>query len=63
MKKIVIIAFPPNRKSKELIAVAHNYFDIKESRLKRCQLPDEIATKRNPLRRPKQWQKQHKESI
>ncbi len=57
MNKIVIIAFPPNRKSKELIAVATNYFDIKEDRLKQCQLPDEIPTKRSFLRRPNKWQR------
>lgn len=56
--KIMIIAFPPNRKSKELIEVSTNYFDIKEYRLKKCQLPDEISTKRNPLRRPEKWQRQ-----
>ncbi|SGZ81065.1 hypothetical protein BTHERMOSOX_1645 [Bathymodiolus thermophilus thioautotrophic gill symbiont] len=63
MNKIIIVAFPPNRKSKELIEVASSYFDIKESRLKKCQLPDEIATKRNPLKRPEKWQKQNKGDI
>jgi uncharacterized LabA/DUF88 family protein len=57
MNKIVLIAFPPNRKSKELINVATNYFDIKESRLKKCQLPNAIPTKRSFLKRPEKWTK------
>lgn len=55
LNKIAIIAFPPSRKSKELIKVATNYFDIKENRLKQHQLPNEIPTKRDPLRRPEKW--------
>lgn len=55
--KTAIIAFPPDRKSKELIKVATNYFDIDKNRLKKCQLPNEITTKRNPLKRPKKWTK------
>lgn len=55
LNKIIIVAFPPNRKSKELIKVANNYFDIKENRLRQCQLPDEITTKRTPLKRPEKW--------
>lgn len=55
--KTVIIAFSPNRKSKELIKVASNHFHIDENCLKKCQLPNEITTKRNPLKRPEKWTK------
>jgi len=63
LKKTIIIAFPPNRSSKELIKIASSYFYIDKNRLKKCQLPNEIATKRNPLKRPEKWQKQNKGNI
>jgi hypothetical protein len=56
----MIIAFPPNRKSKHLIKVANNDFNIDENLLKKCQLPDAIPTKRSFLQRPEKWQKQIK---
>jgi uncharacterized LabA/DUF88 family protein len=59
--KTMIIAFPPNRTSKELIKVATSHFYIDGNRLKKCQLPDKIITKRNPLKRPEKWTK--KETI
>jgi hypothetical protein len=40
----MIIAFPPDRKAKHLIDVATNWFDIKKSRINKCQLPDAIPT-------------------
>jgi len=57
LQKIIIIACPPSRKSKELNEVASSYFDIDKNRLKKCQLPNEITTKRNPLERPEKWTK------
>jgi uncharacterized LabA/DUF88 family protein len=60
LDKIMIIAFPPNRKSKHLIKVANNDFNIDENLLKKCQLPDAIPTKRSFLQRPEKWQKQIK---
>ena len=57
LNKTIIIATPPNRKSKALNVVATNSFDISENRLRKCQLPEEIPTKRNPLRRPEKWKK------
>ncbi len=60
LDKIMIIAFPPDRKAKHLIDVATNWFDIKKSRINKCQLPDAIPTKRSFLQRPEKWQKQIK---
>jgi uncharacterized LabA/DUF88 family protein len=55
--KTMIIASPPNRVSKELIKGATSDFHIDKNRLKKCQLPDEIITKSNPLKRPEKWTK------
>ncbi len=57
LNKTIIVVAPPNRKSQELNKAASNYFDINEIRLRKCQLPDEIPTKRNPLKLPEKWQK------
>ncbi|MDC9714295.1 MAG: NYN domain-containing protein [Gammaproteobacteria bacterium] len=53
----IIIANPPNRKSMELSDNATSCFDISENRLRKHQLPEQIPTKRNPLKRPEKWKK------
>jgi uncharacterized LabA/DUF88 family protein len=60
LDKIMIIASPPERKSKHLIKVASSDFNIDKNLLKKCQLPDAIPTKRSFLERPEKWQKQIK---
>ncbi len=54
--KQVLIAFPPNRQSGELKAVAHGHFWINEQHLRLSQLPDPV-TKPNGYRlsRPSTW--------
>jgi uncharacterized LabA/DUF88 family protein len=50
--KIIIITDSPNRQSKELNDIATNHFNINKNHLKHSQLPDQIPTKRNSLKRP-----------
>ncbi len=57
LDKIIIIANPPNRKSKELNDAATNCFNINENYLRKAQLPDKILTNNSHLKRPEKWQK------
>lgn len=57
LNKTIIVANPPDRKGRSLSDNATSSFDINENRLRKCQLPNTIPTKRNPLKRPIRWQK------
>jgi hypothetical protein len=54
--KRIVIAFPPDRFSRELANNAHGYFVIGHKKFAQSQLP-ETVTKRNGfvLRRPESW--------
>ncbi len=54
--KRIIVAFPPNRVSKELKKVADAYFFISESKFKKSLFPDEIIKKdQYKLIKPQLW--------
>lgn len=54
--KQLIIAFPPTRRSKELMEAAHGYFFIGEDKLRQNLLPNEITTASGyVLTRPARW--------
>jgi uncharacterized LabA/DUF88 family protein len=54
--KRVVIAFPPNRSSKELMKLTHNHFHIGRAIFERSQLPDAITKSDGyVLRRPERW--------
>lgn len=56
-KVVIILNAKSSRKVGELNKVATKSLYINDTHLKKSQLPEEILTKRNPLRRPKKWQK------
>ncbi len=54
--KQVVVAFPPGRKSKELVKLANGSFIIGESKLRRSRLPEAVAWADGfLLRRPAEW--------
>jgi uncharacterized LabA/DUF88 family protein len=54
--KRAIVAFPPNRVSKELRSIATGYISIGENELRQSQFPDEVVKPNGfILRRPAQW--------
>lgn len=55
--KKLIVACPPERKSKQLNKVASNCFSINKKRIQQCLLPQDVMTKKGTkLSIPKEWQ-------
>ena len=53
--KLVIVAFPPNRKSKALERVASGTFNINANHLRKSQLPTIIQTSKGTIIKPHPW--------
>lgn len=54
--KRIVVAFPPRRRSAELMRVADGFVAIGDDKVRRAQLPDEVVTPAGVvLRRPKHW--------
>lgn len=57
--KRVVVAFPPNRFSKELMKVASAYFIIGRAKLKRSLFPEEVSKPDGyVLNKPEKWRRQ-----
>ena len=55
-EKRVVVAFPPRRRSDALRDTASAHFYIRQSRLRNCQLPDQLYSQNGyPLRCPDEW--------
>ena len=55
-EKRVVVAFPPRRRSDALRDTASAHFYIRQSRLRNCQLPDQLYSQNGyPLRCPAEW--------
>tara|TARA_R110002049_G_scaffold47902_1_gene138358 strand:- start:49894 stop:50601 length:708 start_codon:yes stop_codon:yes gene_type:complete len=53
--KSVVVAFPPNRKSRDLTEAATNNIDVFRRTLARSQLPDTVRVRKHSVRRPREW--------
>ena len=54
--KFVLVALPPNRRSASLMRAASAHIDIGQSRIRNCQLPDQLYSHNGyPLRCPAEW--------
>lgn len=53
--KKIIIANPPKRKSNELNKIASGWFSISKTKLKYCQLPEQILVQEKKIICPEEW--------
>ena len=54
--KFILVALPPNRRSASLLRAASAHIDVGQSRLRNCQLPDQLYAQNGyPLSRPADW--------